>query len=145
MAVAHRHEKIHVLDFFGYIAAVRNHFRSQLSVRNSSIQLAPTSSHPANGTDVLGLDGSNLWNGLVDDLEGKALGERLGDCRESDLRSYFPSTIHYPFAADLGSSTRSPYVLINGDRWLGWGLTCFRFVGVTPLKIGMFESEVSSL
>ena len=105
MAVAHRHKKIHVLDFFGYIAAVRNHFRSQLSVRNSSIQLARTSSHPANGPDALGLDGSNLWNGLVDDLEGKALGERLGDCRESDLRSHFPSTIHYPFATDLGSSS----------------------------------------
>ena len=102
MAVAHRHEKIHVLDFFGYIAAVRNHFHSQLSVRNSSIQHSSHFFTPAVGADALGLDGFNLWNDLVDYLEGKALGERLGNRRESNLRSHFPPAIHHPFTTDLG-------------------------------------------
>jgi hypothetical protein len=38
----------------------------------------------------------------VDDLEEKALGERLGGCRKSNFCCYFPPTIHYPFATDLG-------------------------------------------
>ena len=38
-------------------------------------------------------------------LEEKALGERLGNCRESNLRSYFPPAIHHPFTTDLGPSS----------------------------------------
>jgi hypothetical protein len=104
LEVADGLQKIHVLDFSSHVPAVHRYFSSERSVRSSSTEFASTSSHPANGTDALGLDGSNLWNGLVDDLEGKALGERLGDCRESNLRSYFPSAIHYPLATGLGPS-----------------------------------------
>lgn len=106
MAVAHGHAKIYVLDFSRHIAAVRNHFLKELSSCDSSTQVTPASLQPPDGTNALGHYGFHLWNGIVDYLEGKALGKRLGNCHESDLRSYFPPAIHHPLTTDLGPSLK---------------------------------------
>jgi hypothetical protein len=59
------------------------------------------------------------WNGMVDDLKGKALGESLGRCRKPDKCSDFPSADHFFFAV---LAAAPPGSVVDRNSWNGYVL-----------------------
>lgn len=84
-----------MLDFRSHIPGVPPDPSLDHSVHNSSTLRFPDSPRPARRRAVLGSCGHHSGSGLVDHLEGKALGETLGNCRKPDRNSDFPPANHF--------------------------------------------------
>ena len=98
MAVAHRLQEVHVLDLRSYIPDVSGeHFVHDSP--NSHTSISPKRAYR---TDFLCSHGRHFWSGRVGYLEGKILGEGLGNCGKPYIYSDFPPTIHHHRTTRLG-------------------------------------------
>src|SRR5712692_5916042 len=100
-------EKVSVLGFRIHIPGVSTNCSFEYSAYNSSEYSASSSStlrssaFPACPHAIYNL-GRRLRSGLVDRLEGKAIGEGLGNCRKPVLYSGFALANHFFLAIRLG-------------------------------------------
>jgi hypothetical protein len=102
MAVAHRLQKVHVLDFRDYNADIRGGH----SVHDSASSHHSTSPKRTHRTDFLDSRRRHFWGGGVEHLERKILGERLGNRRKRNVYSNVLPTIHHPRTTRLGPPRR---------------------------------------
>src|SRR5208283_4261317 len=102
MAVADRLQKVYGLDFLSDMPAIPDHLPAEYSVHKSALLRRAASSTHAHRTSDFDRDGRPLCYCLVDHLEGKILGESLGDCHEHYLYSAVRAAVHYSLTARAG-------------------------------------------
>jgi hypothetical protein len=99
MAGAHGLQKVHVLNFRSYIPDIPGRCSLHYS---PTLQTFASPKHTRRAHFLCSY-GCRIGGGRVDDLEGKILGERLGNCGKPYVSSDFPEAIHYSRESHVGS------------------------------------------